>query len=227
MAQHAAHTIMLRLFAFISVLFSLVYNWLQIYKNISKYAIFSLVFFVPSVNLPSDQIRRFRSISLDQRYNPSDGALAGHIRRGLLDECGPKSPPSLNPVSNACLLCCRCLLTLWRIGLYLYNTLSFTPIPGIPYTLNCRPYSTAKVLIVFEICNENYNKIECICCLFDLQNIFTNFSRYIDAIHKSQNHKITNHKITKGFCDNHQKILYNLLIYYIYYNIYNILYLGS
>ena len=65
--------------------------------------------------------------------------------------------------------------------------------------------------------------MECICCLFDLQNIFTNFSRYIDAIHKSQNHKITNHKITKGFCDNHQKILYNLLIYYIYYNIYNIL----
>jgi len=57
--------------------------------------------------------------------------------------------------------------------------------------------------------------MECICCLFDLQNIFTNFSRYIDAIHKSQNHKITNHKITKGFCDNHQKILYNILLFII------------
>ena len=43
--------------------------------------------------------------------------------------------------------------------------------------------------------------MERICCLFDPQNIFTNFSRYIDAIHKSQNHKITNHKITKGFCE--------------------------
>ena len=59
----------------------------------------------------------------------------------------------------------------------------------------------------------------CVCHWF----IFTNFSRYIDAIHKSHNHKITKSQITKGFCDNHQKILYNLLIYYIYYNIYNIL----
>ena len=50
---------------------------------------------------------------------------------------------------------------------------------------------------------------------------------YLQTFHvilmRFTNHKITNHKITKGFCDNHQKILYNLLIYYIYYNIYNIL----
>ena len=47
--------------------------------------------------------------------------------------------------------------------------------------------------------------MECICCLFDLQNIFTNFLRYIDAIHKSQNHKITNHKITNHKITNHKK----------------------
>jgi len=35
--------------------------------------------------------------------------------------------------------------------------------------------------------------MECIRCLFDLQNIFTNFSRYIDAIHK-----ITKSQITKS-----------------------------
>ena len=56
--------------------------------------------------------------------------------------------------------------------------------------------------------------MECIRCLFGLQNIFTNFSRYIDAIHKSQNHKITKSQITKGFCDNHQK---SYIIYYSYF----------
>ena len=56
--------------------------------------------------------------------------------------------------------------------------------------------------------------------------VYLTCKTYLQTFHvilmRFTNHKITNHKITKGFCDNHQKILYNLLIYYIYYNIYNI-----